>query len=484
MVSRVIPVERFDLVIFGGTGDLARRKILPGLHRRYLAGQMPEDSQIIGAARADLDEQGYRDLIRDAIKEFGDPEDQDETRLGDFLNHISYVSIDATGEKGWGTLAEKIRPGLIHAYYFSVGPGLFGDLAERLHKHGIADERSRIVVEKPFGHDLESARALNRVLAEHFDECQVYRIDHYLGKETVQNLMAVRFANILFEPLWNSQYVDHIQITVSETVGVGGRGAYYDKSGAMRDMVQNHLMQLLCLIAMEPPSRFGPDEVRDEKLKVIRALEPVDPHHIVRGQYSATADEPSYRDDAGDPRSLTESFIALKCHISNWRWSGTPFYLRTGKKLKARESEIVVVFKDAPHLIFGQESGQHCNTLAIRLQPNEGMTLGMTIKDPGPGGMRLIDVPLDMTFAEALGEDIDDAPDAYERLIMDVMRGNQTLFMRGDEVEAAWGWTDPIIEGWQNRGEVPKPYDVGSNGPEDAMMLMHRDGRRWREIKE
>ena len=483
MVSRVIPVEPFDLVIFGGTGDLARRKILPGLHRRFLAGQVTADARIIGAARTQMDDAGYRKMVRAAIREFGDPEDQDRAGIDAFLDMLRYVPIDARGENGWRELAAHMRPGLVHAYYFSVGPGLFGDLAERLHSHGIADENSRIVVEKPFGHDLESARALNATLAEHFRECQIYRIDHYLGKETVQNLMAVRFANILFEPLWNAQFVDHIQITVAETVGVGGRGAYYDKAGAMRDMVQNHLMQLLCLIAMEPPSRFDPDAVRDEKLKVIRALEPVDPHHIVRGQYAAHGDEPSYREDVADPRSLTESFIALRCHISNWRWAGTPFYLRTGKKLKARSSEIAVVFKDAPHSIFGQEAGQHRNILSIQLQPNEGMMLDVTIKEPGPGGMRLIDVPLDMTFAEALGDEIEDVPDAYERLIMDVIRGNQTLFMRGDEVEAAWAWTDPIIAGWEARGDVPKPYDVGSTGPEDALMMLHRDGRRWREIK-
>ena len=484
MVSRVIPVDPFDLVIFGGTGDLARRKILPGLFRRFLAGQMPEDAQIIGAARAKHDADGYRAVIRAAIKEFGGADADKTEKLDKFLARLRYVAIDARGEGGWQQLAGLIRKELVNVFYFSVSPGLFGDLAERLHKHDIADDFSRIVVEKPFGRDLASARDLNRVLAQHFDETQVYRIDHYLGKETVQNLMAVRFANILFEPLWNSQFVDHIQITVAETVGVGGRGEYYDTSGAMRDMVQNHLMQLLCLIAMEPPSRFDSDAVRDEKLKVIRALEPVDLHHIVRGQYDATKDEPSYRDDAGDPKSRTESFIAMKCHISNWRWAGTPFYLRTGKKLKARASEIAVVFKDAPHAIFGQDAGQHCNILTIRLQPNEGMTLGVTIKEPGPGGMRLIDVPLDMTFAEALGEDGEDIPDAYERLIMDVIRGNQTLFMRGDEVEAAWAWTDPIIGDWQARHDVPKPYDVGSAGPEDAQMLLHRDDRRWREIKE
>jgi glucose-6-phosphate 1-dehydrogenase len=250
----------------------------------------------------------------------------------------------------------------------------------------------------------------------------------------------------------------------------------------MRDMVQNHLMQLFCLIAMEPPSKFDPDAVRDEKLKVIRALEPLEPHHIVRGQYDATETEPSYRDDAGDPKSRTESYVALRCMISNWRWSGTPFYLRTGKKLKARASEIAVVFKDAPHSIFGQEAGKHANVLTIRLQPDEGMTLQVTIKEPGPGGMRLVDVPLDMSFADALS-DAADTPDAYERLIMDVIRGNQTLFMRGDEVEAAWAWTDPLIQGWTARNDVPKAYDVGSAGPSDADAMMKREGRAWREIK-
>jgi glucose-6-phosphate 1-dehydrogenase len=483
MVSRVIPVETFDLVIFGGTGDLARRKILPGLFRRFLAGQMQEGSRIIGAARSDMDADGYRGLIAEAIAEFGGDEKHDQAGLDGFLAALDYVSIDAVGTGGWDQLAQKVRGDVVQAFYFSVAPSLFGDLAERLHKHGIATENSRIVVEKPFGRDLETARALNAVLSAHFDETQIYRIDHYLGKETVQNLMAVRFGNMLFEPLWNNHYVDHIQITVAETVSVSGRGAYYDKSGAMRDMVQNHLMQLLCLIAMEPPSRFGADEVRDEKLKVIRALQPVPPHHIVRGQYDADGDDPSYREDAGNPRSFTESFVALKCHIANWRWAGVPFYLRTGKKLKARSSEITVVFKDLGHTIFEGDTARHRNILSIRLQPNEGMDLQVTIKEPGPGGMRLIDVPLDMTFADALGADAGEVTDAYERLIMDVIRGNQTLFMRGDEVEAAWAWTDPLIKGWEARNDVPKLYDAGSTGPEDAMMLMHRDGRKWREIK-
>jgi len=482
MVSRVIPVEDFDLVIFGGTGDLARRKILPGLFRRHLAGQMPAGARVIGAARADMDDAGYRAVVAEAVAEFGGKEKQEKAGLAAFLENVHYVAIDATGTGGWDKLAALVRPGVVRAFYFSVAPSLFGDIAERLHQHGIADRESRIVVEKPFGRDLTTARALNRVLATHFDEGQIYRIDHYLGKETVQNLMAIRFGNVLFEPLWNNHYVDHIQITVAETVGVGGRGGYYDKSGAMRDMVQNHLMQLLCLIAMEPPSQFDASAVRDEKLKVIRALEPVEAHHIVRGQYDATPDLPGYRADVENERSFTESFVAMKVGIANWRWAGVPFYLRTGKRMRARSSEIAVVFKDLGHSIFPGDVARHRNILSIRLQPNEGIDLQVTIKEPGPGGMRLIDVPLDLTFADALGEHVE-VSDAYERLIMDVIRGNQTLFMRGDEVEAAWAWVDPIIAGWEGRSDVPKLYDTGSSGPDDALMLMHRDGRRWREIK-
>ncbi len=488
MVSRVIPVDDFDLVIFGATGDLARRKILPGLYRRFRDGQMPPGARIIGAARSALDDTGFRAEIAAALAEFVPEGRRDATSVAAFLAQISYVAIDATGADGWAALAGMIRKDVVHAFYFSVAPTLFGALAERLHQHGIADTKSRIVVEKPFGRDLASARALNATLATHFTEGQIYRIDHYLGKETVQNLMAVRFANILFEPLWNARHIDHVQITVAETVGVEGRGAYYDASGAMRDMVQNHLMQLLCLIAMEPPYKFDPDAVRDEKLKVIRALEPVRPEDIVRGQYLGHkrrdgAGSTSYLEDAGDPASRTESFVALKVNLANWRWKGTPFYLRTGKKLKVRTSEIAVVFKEPPHSIFGDDESWRENVLTIKLQPNEGMTLTVMIKEPGPGGMRLTEVPLNMSFADALGAEGADIPDAYERLIMDVIRGNQTLFMRGDEVEAAWAWTDPIIAGWEARGDRPRGYDAGSTGPEDALMLLHRDGRRWRGIR-
>ncbi|WP_170398901.1 glucose-6-phosphate dehydrogenase [Ruegeria arenilitoris] len=479
MVSRVIPVNPFDLVLFGATGDLAQRKILPGLYHRFEVGQMPEDACIIGSARSDMDSDAFRDQIRASMAEFA-PEFKKDV-LDRFLSHVSYVPVDASGDAGWSNLAKALRPDVVRAFYLSVGPGLFSGIAHRLNQHGLATSDSRIVVEKPFGHDLASAKALNEGLRTCFEEHQIYRIDHYLGKETVQNLMALRFANSLFEPLWNSTHIDHVQITVAETVGVEGRGAYYDQSGAMRDMIQNHLVQLLCLTAMEPPSKFAPNAVRDEKVKVIEALEPVEQKDIARGQYRAEHGQGGYVDHVGNPGSRTESFIALKVHLGNWRWAGVPFYLRTGKRLRARESEIAVFFRDPPHTIFPNVGPLHGNVLVIRLQPDEGITLRTTIKDPGPGGFRLSDVALDMSFADALGVEAS-APDAYERLIMDVIRGDQTLFMRGDEAEAAWAWVDPIIQGWEDRGDRPARYDQGSSGPEEALMLMHRDGRRWRQI--
>lgn len=482
MVSRVIPVESFDLVLFGATGDLARRKILPGLFHRFIVGQMPAEARVIGAARSEMDREAFVALVRESLVEFAPQAAQNSDALTRFLGNVEYVQVDATGEDGWDTLAQAMRPNTVRAFYLSVSPSLFGTISRSLKDHGIATENSRIVVEKPFGHDLASAKALNADLRQSFDESQIYRIDHYLGKETVQNLMALRFANSLWEPLWNSTHVDHVQITVAESLGVEGRGEYYDKSGAMRDMVQNHLMQLLCLTAMEPPSKFTSDSVRDEKVKIIEALEPVDQSDIVRGQYRARGDKGSYRDHAGDPKSRTESFIAIKLIIGNWRWAGTPFYLRTGKKLRARTSEIAIIFRDPPHMIFPKMEGRRGNAMIIRLQPDEGITLRNTIKEPGPGGFRLAEVSLDMTFADALDQHAE-PQDAYERLIMDVIRGDQTLFMRGDEVEAAWAWADPLISGWEEAGLSPAPYDPGGSGPEDALMLMHREGRRWREIE-
>ncbi len=484
MVSSVIPVHTFDLVIFGATGDLAHRKIFPSLYRRLAVGQMPADARIIGAARSKMSRTEFRKSVSDALQKYIGAAKLDADVLDTFLACLDYVAIDAKGTGGWSVLGKKLdeREDAVRAFYLSVAPSLFSEIAQRLYDAGIATPSSRIVIEKPLGHDLASAQELNSALSRCFDEHQIYRIDHYLGKETVQNLMAIRFANALFEPLWNSRYVEHVQITVAETVGVNGRGAYYDASGAMRDMVQNHLMQLLCLTAMEPPSRFEPDAVRDEKLKIIRALDPLTLGDTVRGQYRAAGKEGSYLDHVGDPQSKTESFVAIRAHISNWRWSGTPFYLRTGKKLSGRLSEIVVTFRHPPHTIFPQVEQQKGNALIIRLQPDEGITMRVTIKDPGPGGMRLVEVPMDMTFADALGGHGDGMPEAYERLIMDVIRGDQTLFMRGDEVEAAWAWVDPIIQIWKDSGSRPLPYDPGSGGPIESYKLTGSDGHLWREI--
>ncbi|MSU90627.1 glucose-6-phosphate dehydrogenase [Rhodobacteraceae bacterium 2CG4] len=480
MVARTIPVDPFDLVIFGATGDLARRKILPSLYRRRQAGQMPEGARVIGAARSKMTRTAYQKSIREALEEFVPEAERTAATVKAFVDCIDYVAVDVTGDGGWQELCGKLRPDVVRAFYLSVAPSLFGTIAEKLAESGLATPDSRIVVEKPLGHDLASAQELNAKLTRHFDEQQIYRIDHYLGKETVQNLMALRFANALFEPLWNAQHIDHVQITVAESIGVEGRGGYYDKSGAMRDMVQNHIMQLLCLTAMEPPARFEPDSVRDEKLKVIRALDPIHVDDTVRGQYRGNGSA-GYLEHVENPDSKTESYVALKVQISNWRWAGTPFYLRTGKKLRSRLSEIAVIFKEVPHSIFPEVSNRKGNALIIRLQPDEGITLRMTIKDPGPGGMRLREVPLDMTFADALGDEFD-IPDAYERLVMDVIRGNQTLFMRGDEVEAAWAWTDALLAEWQDSPDRPQSYDPGGSGPDDALALLHRDGRRWRDI--
>ncbi|MEM9211658.1 MAG: glucose-6-phosphate dehydrogenase [Pseudomonadota bacterium] len=483
MAMKIIPVEPFDLTIFGATGDLATRKILPGLFRRMQSGQMPPEARVIGAARTELSREGFQDLVRAAITEAAGKTPVDDKTLMAFLDRLDYLQIDVFSDADWDALKPMLRSDVVQAFYFSVGPSLFGQIAKSLKARGLADDAARIVVEKPFGHDLESAKALNAELRASFNEDQIYRIDHYLGKETVQNLMAIRFGNALFEPLWNAQHVDHVQITVAETLGVEGRGGYYDKSGAMRDMVQNHLMQLLCLTAMEPPAKFEANAVRDEKLKVIRALDPVKTSNTVRGQYQGNGSGSGYLEHVDNPASKTESYVALRADISNWRWAGVPFYLRTGKRLKERVSEIVVVFKKTPHSIFDlPEEERGVNVLTIRLQPDEGITLRFTIKDPGPGGMRLREVPLDMSFAEALADEIDGMPDAYERLIMDVIRGNQTLFMRGDEVEAAWAWVDPIIAAWSDSAQAPDRYDTGTQGPEDALHLLARDGRRWRRM--
>lgn len=483
MTSRVIPVDAFVLVVFGATGDLSRRKLLPAMFQRDAAGQLPEAADIFGVARGQSANDEFVALARAAVEEHVPAAERHPEEVERFLKRLHYVPVDATGDGGWAELAEQLKPfkDRIIVFYLATGPALFGPICERLGRFGLADGDARVVVEKPVGKDGESARAVNDAIGAVFPEERVYRIDHYLGKETVQNLMALRFANGLFEPLWNAAHIDHVQITVAESLGVEGRAGYYDTAGALRDMVQNHMLQLLCLVAMEPPGHLAADSVRDEKLKVLRALKPVGAADWVRGQYRAGASEggpvPGYLDELGEAASQTETFVALKAEIENWRWAGVPFYLRTGKRLAERESEIVITFRPVPHSVFGPHAGPILpNRLVIRLQPDEGVKLWLMIKDPGPGGMRLRPVPLDMSFASTFNVR---NPDAYERLVLDVVRGNQTLFMRRDEVEAAWAWIDPILEAWSQSAEPPKPYTAGTWGPSAAIALIEREGRTW-----
>ncbi len=488
MTAQTIPVDPFELVVFGGTGDLAYRKLLPALFHRDRAGQIVGPSRILAVSRRDMSDADYKTATREAIERFVAPEDRDPAQVEHFVQRVGYVAVDGAGEAGWQDLKARLgnADAFIRVFYLAVNPELFGPICQGIARNGLNTPASRVVIEKPIGKDFKTAQVVNEAVGAVFQEHQIYRIDHYLGKETVQNLMALRFANALFEPLWNSAHIDHVQITVAEDIGVEGRAAYYDTAGALRDMVQNHLLQLLCLVAMEPPMSLNADSVRDEKLKVLKALTPIGEHNVdrltVRGQYAAGASAggavKSYAEEIGNG-SKTETFVSLKAEIANWRWAGVPFYLRTGKRLAGRVSEIVVAFHAIPHSIFGADAGTVvANRLVIRLQPDEGVKLWIMIKDPGPGGMRLRHVPLDMSFAQAFGGR---NPDAYERLLMDVVRGNPTLFMRRDEVDAAWLWIDPILAAWKEKNEAPKPYTSGTWGPSASVALIERDGRTWYE---
>ena len=486
-MANFVPVDEFDLVIFGGTGDLAMRKLLPALYHRERDGQIMADSRIIAASRGDLGRDEYLGLVEEALREnlgSGDFEEAEWARLRD---RIHYVQSDAYDHDNWGALAELLAgtEDRIRVAYLATAPSLFGVIATGLKKNGLVTDNSRIVLEKPLGHDYESACAINNEVGDCFAENQIYRIDHYLGKETVQNLLALRFANSLFEPLWRRGAIDHVQITVAEDLGVGGRVEYYNDIGALRDMVQNHLLQLVCLVAMEAPSSLHHDAVRDEKIKVLRALRPITEDAVrtstVRGQYTAGAIDsktvPGYADELGETRSSTETFVALKLEIDNWRWSNVPFYVRTGKRLKGKHSEIVVQFQEVPHSIFPEQKYNVApNRLTIRLQPDEGVKLSVMAKEPGPGGFDLRPVSLDLSFEETFGARY---PDAYERLLMEVLRGNPALFMRRDEVEAAWHWIDTIIESWAAAKQKVETYVAGSWGPAASSLLLDRDGREW-----
>ena len=489
MSLRIVPVEPFDLVVFGATGDLAQRKLIPALFHRDEQGQIPPEAKIIGTSRREMSDDAFRAFAVASIEKFVEAELRKPAIVKRFLDRLSYVAAEATQEDGWLKLEKVLAPMAerVRVFYLAVGPDLFGPICERLGNHRLVTPNSRVVVEKPLGKDGASADALNDAIGKVFPEPSIYRIDHYLGKETVQNLMALRFANALFEPLWNGTHVDHVQITVAETLGVESRAGYYDTSGALRDMVQNHILQLLCLVAMEPPSSMEADAVRDEKLKVLKSLKPISAAEmeqmVVRGQYrggpSSNGQLPGYLEELDNPDSKTETFVALKAEMNSWRWANVPFYLRTGKRLGDRVSEIVVEFKPVPYNVFHESAGTlQPNRLVIRLQPDEGVKLWLSVKEPGPGGLRFKYVPLDLNFAEAFTAR---QPEAYERLLMDVIRGNQTLFMRRDEVAAAWRFVDPILTVWKDSSDAPKPYQSGSWGPTAAISLIERDHRTWYE---
>jgi glucose-6-phosphate 1-dehydrogenase len=471
-MAQLVPAETFDLVIFGGTGDLAMRKLLPALYHRDLDGQLTPESRIIAASRGELAREDYLERVEDALRRNLAEDEFDETFWATFAARIHYVQADASAHEEWSSLAQLLNgvEERVRVAYLATAPSLFGAIAQGLKHNGLVTESSRIVLEKPLGRDLDSAREINNEIAACFAESQVYRIDHYLGKETVQNLLALRFGNSLFEPLWRRSTIDNVQITVAEDLGVGGRVEFYDRVGALRDMVQNHLMQLVCLFAMEPPSSLDHNAVRDEKIKVLRSLKPISPADVgtntVRGQYTAGAiggeTVAGYIDELGGNDSSTETFVALKLQIENWRWSGVPFYLRTGKRLKAKHSEIVVQFQDVPHSIFPEQKfNVKPNMLRIRLQPDEGVQLSIMAKEPGPGSVRY--------------------PDAYERLLMEVLRGNPALFMRRDEVEAAWRWVDGVIDSWETSKQKVESYVSGTWGPSASALLLDRDGRSWIE---
>jgi glucose-6-phosphate 1-dehydrogenase len=480
----------FDLVVFGGTGDLAQRKLLPALYYRERDGQLAAGSRIIGLSRQDIGDDDYRGQADRWLRRHLPDADLDAGLLERFLGRLHHLRLDAMADDGWPALAALLadRPERVRVFYLATAPDLFGRICEQLAGVGLNGPKSRVVLEKPIGFGLQSARAINDQVGAVFDEAQIFRIDHYLGKETVQNLMVLRFANALFEPLWNATAIDHVQITVAESIGVEGRGAYYDRSGALRDMVQNHMLQLLCLLAMEPPVQFREEGVRNEKLKVLRALKPMEGADVAlntaRGQYRAGVAEggtvPGYLEEEGiPPDSRTETFVALKLGIQNWRWAGVPFYLRTGKRLPTRVSEIVIQFRAIPHSIFPAAAGRiEANRLVVRLQPDEGVTLEMISKAPGPGRLKVRRTALRLSFAETFKVR---SPDAYERLLMDVVQGDPTLFMRRDEVEEAWSWIEPILAAWAASDESMKTYTAGTWGPSTAIGLIERDGRTWHE---
>jgi glucose-6-phosphate 1-dehydrogenase len=495
MMSLSSQHEPAVIAIFGASGDLTQRKVVPALYNLFLDHWLPERFNLIGFARTSFTEASFREHLRQGIDQFSRRGKADDKDWQAFAPHIHYMSADygdpaahatlsnhlSKLNKAWDTTANCV-------FYLATPPGNFEIIVQRLGEANLSrDKRNRIVLEKPFGRDLSSARTLNHTLTSIFDESQIYRIDHYLGKETVQNILALRFANALFEPIWNRHYIDHVQITVGEEAGVEHRGGYYDHAGALRDMIQNHLIQILCLIAMEPPVSFNANEIRNKKVDVLRAIRPIPQGHVnqfaVRGQYGngwiQGQSVPAFREEPGVASdSSTETFAALKLFVDNWRWQDVPFYLRTGKRLPAKVSEVSIQFRPVPHQSFPPSAVRDWqpNRLVIHIQPEEGTLLRIQAKQPGLT-MWLSPVDMHFTYQEAFQTS---SPDAYETLLLDMMMGDATLFMRADQVEAAWSAVTPILEGWQAATSVAFPnYQAGTWGPESAQMLIARDGRSW-----
>ncbi len=493
-----LPVHPTTLVIFGATGDLAHRKLLPAIYNLAHEGALPERFELIAVARRDLRDEDFAQMARESIQRFS-RQKPDPDVLNGLLQDVRYISgtfddehVYSEVDRVLGEFDQKAGHPLNRIFYLSTAPGFFPVIASKIGSAGLgrpAQSDARIVIEKPFGSDLDSARKLNADLLEVFAESQIFRIDHYLGKETVQNMMAFRFANTLFEPVWNRNFVDYVQITAAEDIGIGSRAGYYDHAGALRDLVQNHMLQLLALLTMEPPASFEANRVRDEKVKVLESIVPPSVEEVasmaVRGQYGPGDAQgkqvPGYREEAGVPSdSRTETYAALRLAVSNWRWAGVPIYLRTGKRLARKDTEIVVTLKPVPHMAFQSTGsvGVQQNQIILMVQPDEGVSVSLGAKIPG-ARMRIRPVHMEFHYGTSF---VSQSPEAYERLILDAMRGDATLFTRNDEIEALWGIIDPILTAWHEDTSSPIPqYEPGSQGPEEATRLLD-DGHAWRRL--
>ena len=478
-------LNTFDLILFGGTGDLSTRKLLPALFRQETVSSIDSDSNIICVGTKDLSQDDYIEIAKNSLNKHFPAFEENKDSWSRFKKRISYKKLDIKSDEDWSAFG-AIDNERVTVFYLAIPPNLYEDISKKLKEHSLITPNSRIVVEKPIGTDKDSAAEINKHLSLGFKENQIYRIDHYLGKEAVQNLLALRFANTIFEQSWSSSAIDHIQISVAEDLGVEGRGGYYDKTGALRDMVQNHLLQILCLIAMEPPVSISSESVRDEKLKVLKSLAFFDENTIksdsVRARYSQGLSKGeaacSYLDEEGvNAENKTETFVALKVLINNWRWSGVPFYLRTGKRMESKTSEITVRYKRIPHNIFSKKNEAKTNQLVLRIHPDEGIDLKLNTKEPGVSGFNLEELPLDLNLDDyyELGHQ-----DCYERLLLDVIKGNPALFVRKDEVEASWKWIDNIINLWEKVDTPIEEYNSGSWGPADSDLLLKRDFRSWK----